>query len=325
MTSRECVKRTIAFQQPDRVPIWFFNRNEEHGDILCFDLALCDDAGRSEWGYQWLELDDGTMGQPGSPLIPEWDAFSAYTFPDPDNAARFEDVDVFMRRSEDYYRLASLCLSGFTIYTFLRGFENAMLDFVAEPEKAGELMDRIVAFENRLIRQAAERGFDGVHFADDWGTQSNLIISPDLWKRIFRPRYEQQFALAQSLGLEVWFHSCGNITALAEDFHAAGVDVLNISQPNVVNLQAVSECLRGRQCFMLPVSYQTDSIRGTPEQIQEVVSDVFGLLGTPQGGFIGYVEEYGSVGMSEANYQACIRAFRNLQYCEGAYVIPPAR
>ena len=26
--------------------------------------------------------------------------------------------------------------------------------------------------------------------------------------------------------------------------------------------------------------------------------------------FIGYVEEYGCMGMSEANYQACIRAFQ---------------
>ena len=39
---------------------------------------------------------------------------------------------------------------------------------------------------------------------------------------------------------------------------------------------------------------------------------LFDALGTPAGGFIGYVEEYTCMGMSEANYQACVKAFRAL-------------
>ena len=34
------------------------------------------------------------------------------------------------------------------------------------------------------------------------------------------------------------------------------------------------------------------------------------LFATDMGGFIGYVEEYGCMGMSQENYQACIRAFQ---------------
>ena len=35
-------------------------------------------------------------------------------------------------------------------------------------------------------------------------------------------------------------------------------------------------------------------------------------LGQNNGGLLGYVEEYHSIGLSEANYQACVEAFRTL-------------
>ena len=37
---------------------------------------------------------------------------------------------------------------------------------------------------------------------------------------------------------------------------------------------------------------------------------MYELLATEAGGFIGYVEEYGCMGMSEENYRACGEAFR---------------
>ena len=100
-----------------------------------------------------------------------------------------------------------------------------------------------------------------------------------------------------------------------DDFHEIGVDVLNISQPNVVDMAAVGRRLRGRQCFMLPISYQTVSISGTPEEIHAEARRLYELTGTPAGGFIGYVEEYGVMGMSAANYRACGEAFRGLRPC----------
>lgn len=57
--------------------------------------------------------------------------------------------------------------------------------------------------------------------------------------------------------------------------------------------------MRGIQCFMIPVSYQTVSISGSPEEIIEEARRAYALPGTPTGGFIGYVEEYSCMGMSE--------------------------
>lgn len=319
MDRRERVIRAITFQQPDRTPLWLFNRDrdQEQGDVLWYDFRVYQGEARagyhggscSEWGYQWQTRDDGTMGQPGAPTIPTWDDLDRYKFPAVNADKRLAGLAEFKKRSEGYYRLPLLIITGFTTYTFLRGFENAMIDFAEEPEKAGQLLDRIFGFEKELMTLAAEAGMDGFHFGDDWGTQDGLIISPAMWRRIFKPRYRDQFEHAHRLGLHVWFHCCGNAAAIVPDFHEIGVDVMNIAQPNVVDLEPIGAQLRGRQCFMVPISYQTVSISGTVAEIDAEAHRLHDLFSTPRGGYIGYVEEYGCMGMSEENYRACVRAF----------------
>jgi uroporphyrinogen decarboxylase len=159
---------------------------------------------------------------------------------------------------------------------------------------------------------ASRHGFHGIHFADDWGTQSGMMISPGLWRELFKPRYALQFALAHDLGLHVWYHCCGDFVSIMEDLSEIGADLLNISQPNVNDIGEVGRRLRGRQCFMMPISYQTISITGTPKDIHAEARRLYDLLATPDGGFIGYVEEYGVMGMSTENYRACCDAFRSL-------------
>jgi len=321
MNSRERVVRAIQFDNPDRIPLWLFNKDQRVGDILWYDFRVNEGEDTlsyhggtlSEWGFEWKRLDDGTMGQPNKPVIPEWEYFNNYKFPQVNPDRRLARFEAFKKHSEGYYRLPLLITTGFTTYTFLRGFENAMIDFIEEPELSGYLLDNIFAFEKELMTLAAEAGFDGFHFGDDWGAQESLIISPDLWRRIFKPRYKEQFAHAHKLGLHVWFHSCGNIASIIEDMYEIGIDVMNIAQPNVVDIEIVGKKLKGKQCFLIPVSYQTVSISGTPEEVIAEGRRLYDLLAGENGGFIGYVEEYGCMGMSEENYRACIDAFRGLR------------
>jgi uroporphyrinogen decarboxylase len=321
VSRQKLVEQAITFDGPERIPIVFWNRDQEQSDILLYHLALgapgdgtpnawnwCE----SEWGYRLESLGDGTMGHPVAPFYPELPAAEAIRIPALRERERLSAVPEFFKACGDRYRLASLDLSGFTVYTLLRGFENAMSDFLENPQGFAALMDRIIAFECELIRLAAQTGFHGIHFADDWGTQTGLMISPGLWRQLFKPRYARQFAFAHSQGLHTWYHCCGAFDAIVDDFHEIGADVINISQPNVVDVVAVGARLRGRQCFMIPISYQTVSISGTPQEIYAEAQRLHDLLGATTGGFIGYVEEYSVMGMSTENYRACGEAFRGL-------------
>ena len=187
-----------------------------------------------------------------------------------------------------------------------------MQDFLLEPEGFAVLMGCIVEFECDLMRMAARHGFHGIHFADDWGTQTGMMISPSLWRKLFKPYYTRQFQLAHELGLHVWYHCCGEFLPIMADFHEIGADVLNIAQPNANDIAEVGRRLKGRQCFMMPISYQTVSISGTPAEIYAEAQRLFDHLAAPDGGFIGYVEEYSVMGMSPENYCACGDAFRRL-------------
>ncbi len=324
VTRTELVRKAIRFGSPERVPIVFWNRDQTDGDLLVYHLALGAPGdgtpnawnwSTNEWGYRLESIGDGTMGHPVAPFYRELPSAEAILAPQLREAERMSELAPFLDRCGDRYRLASLDLSGFTVYTLLRGFENAMQDFLLYPEGFAGLMNRIIEFECDLMRMARKHGFHGIHFADDWGTQTGLMISPPLWRRLFKPLYTRQFALAHELGLDTWYHCCGNFDLILDDFHEIGADVINISQPNVVDIAGVGRRLRGKQCFMMPISYQTVSIRGTPDEIRAEARRLYDLLGSPTGGFIGYVEEYGVMGMSSENYRACGEAFRCLTPC----------
>ena len=134
-----------------------------------------------------------------------------------------------------------------------------------------------------------------------------------MWRKLFKPRYHRQFARAHELGLETWYHCCGNLTEITEDFHEIGVDVLNIAQPNVVDVAAVCRAAAGQAVFshpdQLPDGVDLGHARGNLRRGAAAVRPA----GDGRGGFIGYVEEYGCMGMSAENYRACAEAFRRLR------------
>jgi uroporphyrinogen decarboxylase len=296
------------------VPLYFVNRDQELSDIVMVDVVRHFQGGnrdRSEWGFCW-ERRDRTMGQPRRPPLREWDDLAVLQAPDLEDPVRFADMAPTRARSGDRYYCASLVLSGFTLMSFLRGFCPLLEDLYAERERVQRLAEVVFGFEERLIARLPRHGFDAVSFYDDWGTQYGPFIPPSLWRELFKPRYRRQFALAHELGLDVYFHCCGAVSELLPDLVEVGVDLLNLGQPNLFDIAELGRRYRGRVCFVLPVSYQTTSISGTREDIFRVVQDYQRHLGGPEGGLIGYIEEYQSIGLSEQNYQACIEAFRSI-------------
>jgi hypothetical protein len=133
-----------------------------------------------------------------------------------------------------------------------------------------------------------------------------------MWRAVFKPRYKRQFDIAHSLGLKIYFHCCGRIDALMKDFVDVGVDIMNIGQPNVCDIEEIGRSTRGSIAYACPISYQTTSITGTRDEIIAEGKRLYDNLSFNGGGFIGYVEEYHSVGLSEDNYDACIEAFEGL-------------
>ncbi|MCL1854814.1 MAG: hypothetical protein FWF86_03695 [Clostridia bacterium] len=313
MNHRERVQRAVHMQGPDRAPLLLYNRDFELSDLMVIEVVKhWGGPGRdtSEWGFVWEKLDD-TMGKPRETLIMTWEDLDCFTLPDPYDPGRFVKVAETMGQYGDKYYVASLALTGFTIMSFLRGFASTLEDLYLEPGNMNRLADLVFGFECSVIKQVKAYGFDAVGFFDDWGTQSSLMISPAMWRSFFKPRYQAQFQLAHEQGLDVYFHCCGQIKEIIPDLIEIGVDILNLSQPNLYDKEALGKDFRGKVCFLCPISYQTTSLFGTREEIEAEAAALTRSLGCLRGGFIGYVEEYHSIGLSEENYQNCIRAFQD--------------
>lgn len=315
MTSYEAVKKAINRQDPDYVPIMLFRAEFDRSDIVTVDVGKFwegEDKDLSEWGFKWESFND-TVGQPLDWIIKEWSDFENFKVPDPYDVTRFDGMkEAKDRYGEDKYYLANLVLSGFHVVAGIRGFANSLEDFYLERENIEKLIDMVFDYEKKIIEQAASYGFHGIGFFDDWGSQNGMFISPELWREVFKPRYKALFDCAHEHGLDIFFHCCGYFYDIIGDFIEVGVDMLEIAQPNLYDIPKLGRDFGGKTCFVMPVSYQTTSLSGTKEDIYSEVQEFIDHLGCYNGGLIGYIEKYPSIGMSEENFEYCVNAFLEL-------------
>lgn len=306
MNSKELVYRAIEFRKPCRLPIYYFNRDFEFSDVIGIDFRSAkgfdSQSGITEWGYKMHSLDN-TMGQPEDSPLKDPNAIDTYIPPDPYAPGRFDNIDCQIANHSNRFLKFGLGITGFNQATFLRGFEEFLTDLYTDMPRAERVLDIVYGFENGIIDQATRFDIDAISFADDWGTQRALMISPNMWRNVFKPRYKEQFDFIHDAGKKVWFHSCGYVYDIIEDLIEIGVDVIELLQPDLLGVENLARDFGGRICFCCSVDHQRRAISGTREELLSYAEYLYNTLGKYNGGLIGYIEDYSSLGMSEENYQ----------------------
>lgn len=316
MNSKEIVLRAIERRNPPRLPIHYCNRDFEYSDTLNVGLATRAGftpsmPGMTEWGYAWKTLDD-TMGQPDIRPLADPSSIATYQPPDAYAPGRFDGLDAAIAQHPDRFIKFGLGITGFNVATFLRGFEELLMDLYLEPQQAERVVDMVFDYEMGLIEQAVQHPIDAVTFGDDWGTQKGLMIQPELWRKVFKPRYSAQFARVHQGGKKVWFHTCGDVWAIIPDLIEVGADVLELLQPDIFGVERLAKAFGGQVCFCCSVDHQRRAISGTRDEIFAYARLLRDTLGAFNGGYIAYIEDYASLGMSEQNYQWIREAFHSL-------------
>lgn len=316
MNSKERVKRAIKFNSPDRTPIYLFNKDIQQSDVVTLQVGCAKNFHPSttlmtEWGYEWEKVDT-TMGQPKDCVIKDWSQFASYVAPNGKDKNRFIGFEDSIKKYSDKYIMVGIGISGFTTVSFIRGFENMMCDLYDDRENLEKLIDVVFDYENDVIEEICKFDIDAFTFYDDWGSQTSLLIDPKMWKEIFLPRYKKQFDILHTNKKDVYFHSCGYVYDIIQGLIDIGVDVLNFNQPDVMGIENLAK-FKGKVAFNCPVDLQKVAINGTKEDIFNYTKKLNDKLSTENGGFIGYVEEYSSIGLSSQNYDYCLEAIKNLK------------
>ena len=179
------------------------------------------------WGCRWDFALPGKAGVVACSPLEDWDNFRRTGCP-PCQKSPVKEIEAAKRTYGDTYPVWAGLEAFFQIMQNLRGTENIMMDFFTQPEEVQKLIDRLWnGYHQPALEEQLKLKPDIVGLNDDWGTQTALLISPDLWRQFMKPVYRRMIALCHQGGAKAWFHSCGYTRAILPEFIELGLDVIN--------------------------------------------------------------------------------------------------
>lgn len=119
----------------------------------------------------------------------------------------------------------------------MRGFENFLCDYIANPDWVEQLYDRLVSFNVAHCRLLAQAGVDMIEYWGDVAMQDRMIVPPDQWRRLDKPVWRRIISETRKVNPDVkfFFHSDGDVRPIIGDIIEVGFDILNPLQPECVN------------------------------------------------------------------------------------------
>ena len=288
ITSRENVRRAIRFQGPAWLPHDFPARYGSDfagtGMDPSPDMRPAGGRGVDEWGAVWENIGISQVGEVKEYPLSSWDDLATLKIPDIREPHRWERLRSGRADAGDKF-LFGYGISLYERVHFLRGLENTWVDIYEEPERLGELLDILVEMNLYAIERYASADVDGFIFPDDWGLQNRLMISPEKWREIWKPRYARVYQAAHAAGLHTFLHSCGHIVDILDDLIEVGLDVIHMDQQQNMGLELLGARFGGRLTFYSPVDIQ-NAMHGSHEDIRAYCRKMSALLGRPEGGFM---------------------------------------
>lgn len=315
MNSREIVARTLDFDNPERVARSFHDSDMMWKKHNCKTRATDwrrtrDDEWEmlDEWGNTWHRIDETSKGEVAKGVLADWSDLDSYEFPDFSNGDDYNNVRTARAENPDKWLICGLGGFAFSIARKMRKFETYLMDLMLEPERVAELHDRIDEVLKVLIRNYADAGADSVMLAEDWGTQTQLLVNPTLFRKEFLPRYAKLCDVAHECGIKVFLHSCGQIESIVPDLIDAGVDLFQFDQPELHGLDVLAgHQERAKITYWCPVDIQTVLQTGDEQLIRSKAREMLDKLWKGRGGFIaGYYGNNASIGLDPKSQEfAC--------------------
>ncbi len=266
---------TVGHQPPDRpdrlTPIRVLMQEAEWTD---------------EWGTRWAHAAGGMGATQVANPIEDWrqlDGYLATRVPDPRAPGRLDAARAVVEaHGRTRYCVGMIHLALFERLHSLRGMQNTFVDFHTHEREVRRLLDALAEYLLELIRAWGKLGADALFLTDDWGTQLALMIAPDMWRRYFKAHYRRIFDEVHRCGMDVIFHSCGNVTAIVPDLIDIGLDVLDPVQPGAMDVAEVARRFGGQLSFCGAIDDQRLG-SSSPRQIKDAVRRTVGTLGRPFG------------------------------------------
>lgn len=233
MTKKENLLRAIRRDNPQWVPNGMENVIRVYPPIL--ERTLCE--GFDAFGVKW-DLEEGAEG--GS-----YPAHNGHTIKDITKWKEQITVPDVNKHDWEYLHnqiggidRETHLIEGFVeMGLFERSYlllsmEEAMINYMINPELMGQILDVVTDYKIAFIEKFDDvADLDILWFGDDWGSQTNLLISDDTWRALIKPRLKRIYDCAKARNIIVNQHSCGKIERVFGDIVEIGADMWNMCQP----------------------------------------------------------------------------------------------
>ncbi len=325
MTPREVVTRSVEFRRPGRLAINGYGDASDVTGIGADNIKppqAADDDTLDQWLCRWARTDTPNMGQVKGHPVEDLSAMAEFPWPDGDDPRRYEPVPQRLAELKadpdrrDKYVRSNIFMILWERMHSLHGFENCMIDLMDDTPAIHELADRIVDYDVAVVRnmhRVCGDGIDGFGFTEDWGTQIDLHISPELFQRFFAPRYKRIFDAIHEAGWHVWMHSCGKINKAIPILIDLGLDVVNMQQPRTNGIGEIGRAFRGRICFETLCDIQKTLPADDRAAIEAEAEALLHTWGTPEGGFVlGDYGDHNAIGATAETKGFMLDTFRRL-------------
>ena len=157
-----------------------------------------------------------------------------HPWPDPSDLSRYRGLKETAKRyqEEGYAVVVSTPLMVMTQTQGMRGLGQFMMDTVLNPSLLEYMMDKILGIQLEMSRRLLEEidpYMDVIVIGDDLSYQGGLTYSPDMYRRLFKPRHRKIMrVLKEEFGdAKVLYHCCGGVEPLLPDLIELGIDAIN--------------------------------------------------------------------------------------------------
>lgn len=199
---------------------------------------------------------------------------------------------LYLRQNTDKALMIVCGCNLFEWGTFLRRMDNFLMDIYTEPDDVEKLLDALMEQHMKTLENVCKAVgdiVDVIRFGDDLGMDSGPFMSPDIYRKIFKPRHMQLCNyVKKNSNMHTFLHTCGSIYRLIPDLIDAGYDIINPVQTSCFEMEP--ERLKrefGKDITFWGGGSDTRFVlnNGTTTQVKEDVKRRLEIL-APGGGFI---------------------------------------
>ncbi len=228
---------------------------------------------------------------PSSHPITSKEALDNYTWPDPNDRAILDPIqDLCDRYQDDYFIIVDLSSTLIeAAYAHIVGTQNFFLMMFDQPELINGVLDGLAEYYAALGRNAIKMGVDMIRVGDDVGAQQAMMISPDQWRELAKPRFDYMFKEFRKENPDIFIklHSCGDYSPILGDQVELGVDLSGLMQPTGGNKDQAGLKKKYGEDITLIGGFDVQRLlpRGQVEEVRNGVLEVMKNLATG-GGYI---------------------------------------